>query len=268
MAIDLGNNPVGTPPTQEQAEQIFNSIVPNTIELDYIITSDQTLVTIPDYAFSRKGEVPYFGNSPLVEGTTKFFDRPTITQTAVGATAWNLQPLALLPISEFVTDGAGGVDILMEIELDASFNGTGLAAGHWNILIIDNANLADEVSNPYAHGILYIDVVPDNPALRANSKIVLNLFLRTQIASATHLSLAGVNGVLGLKYSNDAGSSIITGMIKNDGTDIASGSGLLLKDTAATLGIYLASHGATPIDSQVGSVLGKIRFTAPVNTAV
>ncbi len=41
------------------------------IEVDYIGTSDQTGNTIPNYTFGRKGSIPYFGDSPLVEGESQ-----------------------------------------------------------------------------------------------------------------------------------------------------------------------------------------------------
>jgi hypothetical protein len=39
--------------------------MPEVIEVDYITTTDQTLATIPNHAFGRKGSVPYFGETPL-----------------------------------------------------------------------------------------------------------------------------------------------------------------------------------------------------------
>lgn len=50
--------------TQEE-KQLF---LPETIEVDYIQTANQSGFTIPEGAFSQKDGVPYFGNNPIVPG--------------------------------------------------------------------------------------------------------------------------------------------------------------------------------------------------------
>jgi hypothetical protein len=50
--------------TEEQKQELL----PNTVEVDYFVTTDQTGYTIPTGAFGQKSGVPYFGNNPIVPG--------------------------------------------------------------------------------------------------------------------------------------------------------------------------------------------------------
>ena len=53
------------------ATRIGTEYMPTTLEVDYILTADQTGETIPANAFSQKGGIAFFGNAPLVAGVTE-----------------------------------------------------------------------------------------------------------------------------------------------------------------------------------------------------
>lgn len=241
----------------------WGAIVPDTIEVDYIVTTDQSLSTIPDYAFSRKGDTPYFGNSPLVEGTTKIVNRQQITKAA-GANIWHTKPLALIPISEFVTVGAGAVDLFLEIDIDMTFAGTTVGSEDWHICIIDNSKLADLISGVDITGILYFNVIPDNPALRNNVILKVNSILYTSSISPTEITIYASIGGNGQKFNSDLASSFVVSLFANDGLNIQSGTGRITNDTSAILGFYLVPWPAAAANAQVYNVSGKIRLTGPL----
>jgi hypothetical protein len=58
---------------ESDPERIGAEYLPEIVEVDYITLTDQSAGTIPNYALGRKGETPYFGNSPLVSGVNRYF---------------------------------------------------------------------------------------------------------------------------------------------------------------------------------------------------
>lgn len=94
------------------------SILPNTVVVDYFQTADQTGYTIPAYSYSRKGNVPYFGNAPIGNGAQDRFIRKAISNTTTGPYRWN-QPVATfdMPSGALVEEGTNfylDIDILIE----------------------------------------------------------------------------------------------------------------------------------------------------------
>jgi hypothetical protein len=55
------------------SDAFWETLRPNVLELDYIELADQSGFTIPENSLGRKGNVPYFGESPITPNKEYFF---------------------------------------------------------------------------------------------------------------------------------------------------------------------------------------------------
>jgi hypothetical protein len=55
------------------SQAFWETLRPNVLELDYIELADQSGFTIPENSLGRKGNVPYFGESPIAPNKEYFF---------------------------------------------------------------------------------------------------------------------------------------------------------------------------------------------------
>jgi hypothetical protein len=102
--------------TEEQKQ----ALLPETIEVDYIETTDQSGFTIPDGAFGQKGGVPYFGNEPIRSAREERFINAFITDTTSGGTRWN-RSLGDFPVPANLLNN-GLANFLLEADLVIQYN--------------------------------------------------------------------------------------------------------------------------------------------------
>ena len=212
------------------------------LEVDYLKTSDQTGFTIPDFAFSRKGNVPYFGNSPIGDGT--IIARGTGTLTSTGSPARLLMCSVPVP-AEFMTVGT---TLHLSVEFSAQVSAPN--AGAWGLMFA----LAD-ATDPL-DGVLV--QFGDN----SGTNIRIGSYL--EIVSGLLLTGASANGVIIGSEPTDTAASALHGKA------IFGGDGILdnvtepsTSSVANVLSIYLIDISATIGQSAGGGVKISVSFENP-----
>lgn len=147
--------------TEEQKQ----ALLPETIEVDYIETADQSGFEIPAGAYSQKGGVPYFGNAPIVAGggQTRNFFRGIIDSN------WATTPLATFSLPAGIT---GNASKFCRLDLDLSvLNSSALPAGVNNFDVAVALLFQNEFNSIVATrlGVFILDlggsIGPDNRTL-------------------------------------------------------------------------------------------------------
>lgn len=65
------------------SDAFWETLRPNVLELDYIELADQSGFTIPENSLGRKGNVPYFGESPITSNKEYFFANSLVANGAL-----------------------------------------------------------------------------------------------------------------------------------------------------------------------------------------
>jgi hypothetical protein len=113
------------------ANKIGNEFLKDTLEVDYISLTDHTGLTIPAATLGQKGNIAYFGNSPITEFRTLRFIS-NITATGVAETRTLLGSIAV-PAAFNVLDARTAFKIKFDI------TGSNLGA-NWGFQIVQTGS--------------------------------------------------------------------------------------------------------------------------------
>jgi hypothetical protein len=174
-------------------------LLPNTVEVDYFLTSDQSGYTIPDHCFGRKGDKPYFGDIPLGDSTDTRYINAAIQNSTTSSYRWT-RPLAVFDLPENIlmsnaeTYFIFEVDLLIETFGTPPFGESGTGAGMCIMLALDNEL---SVITDFYGGQVIIDI---NPFTSGRSTV----YLRGQcmMFSADSMISGGSNALIKRDFSN------------------------------------------------------------------
>lgn len=243
-------------------QRALDALAEGTLIIDYLETTDQTLNTIPDYSFGRKGEVPYFGNSPIFNGEERVVSQAVTAATVTGETGWATAPLATFAIpASFLTDQSSQ-NLLLELDLNISYSS--LASVDWRICLAFDDELAALQAGFYGPADYKIRPTPTNAAqTRVNLRGFLALMTENRSGKRGLVDALGDSPLVLTCGDADGIAGIATStFILKAGTDTAVGTGVgAVVGVATNLNVMMIPSVTTAFKSAV--VTGRIRLIAP-----
>lgn len=178
--------------TQNQKQ----SLLPNTVEIDYIKLADQTGYTIPENSLGQKNNVAYFGNRMIASPPPKFIIK-SLANVLSGSQRWN-QPLAKFQIPEGWFSNTGNY-FLVEINLCVEYTSTVPSPQSFEACLVfaHEAEWQSILSNPSS---VSADLVFDlSPVTNGHRLVTLQ---GNWIVNATTTGTLGGNFANLIKYSS------------------------------------------------------------------